>query len=337
MSRKHDEVPAHAAQILTKRAPYSEHRSKILRKKPLESLSCVLDLDRAPTMDYFKRSQRERSCSHWGQLKLLQQEIAILTRCPDARTVVYAGAAPGDHLGVLSGMFPQMRFIAYDPASFSKKARGENVEIHQEFFTEKVAESFRGQRVVFICDIRTCKPPGAGDDAEIEKDVAADMARQREWVLQMRPRASILKFRLPWSEGATEYLQGDIWIQAWPPLTTTECRLVVREENLDGSKSYDNRAYERAMMFHNTIARCQQYDSEQAPEIGLCGCFDCALTMKTLRDYLEVCPAANATPMELLRRIMRALGLRKLSGGSKTSQHTKFRPRDYRGDKFQVL
>lgn len=45
---------------------------------------------------------------------------------------------------------------------------------------------------------------------EVEENVAADMTRQMNWHLQTKPVASMLKFRLPYASGKTEYLDGEM-------------------------------------------------------------------------------------------------------------------------------
>jgi hypothetical protein len=43
---------------------------------------------------------------------------------------------------------------------------------------------------------------------EVEENVKADMTRQMQWHMQTKPVASMLKFRLPYAAGKTEYLDG---------------------------------------------------------------------------------------------------------------------------------
>lgn len=39
--------------------------------------------------------------------------------------------------------------------------------------------------------------------------------------------ASMFKVRLPYAEGSVRYLAGELWLQAFAPLSSTETRLVV--------------------------------------------------------------------------------------------------------------
>ena len=63
--------------------------------------------------------------------------------------------------------------------------------------------------------------------AQVEKVVAADMDAQQRWVQILRPTAALLKFRLPWDAGVTQYLAGAVVLPVWGPPTTTESRLLV--------------------------------------------------------------------------------------------------------------
>jgi hypothetical protein len=71
--------------------------------------------------------------------------------------------------------------------------------------------------------------------------VQRDMLWQQTWVRIMRPFGSILKFRLPWTDGCTLYTKGDIYLPVWGPQTTTESRLIVRQDDIDSCVSYDHR------------------------------------------------------------------------------------------------
>ena len=63
--------------------------------------------------------------------------------------------------------------------------------------------------------------------AQVEAVIATDMSAQQRWVEIIRPMAALLKFRLPWDDGATDYLSGTVALPVWGPPTTTESRLIV--------------------------------------------------------------------------------------------------------------
>ncbi len=183
-----------------------------------------LDHGNSPRKKYAPRTQRAcTSVLHLGQRKLLMSEIATLLRL-DVKieyVAVYAGAAPGGHIPLLSEMFPNVIFHLYDPAPFQIEST-ERIQIFNMCFTDEIALSYAADQcmpVVFISDIRrTCD----------ELMVWEDMLAQKRWHETMNPILTSLKFRLPWpgngvvdSSNLVEYLNGDIYLPIWGPVSTT--------------------------------------------------------------------------------------------------------------------
>lgn len=85
----------------------------------------------------------------------------------------------------------------------------------------------------------------------------------------------MLKFRLPWAAGTTKYLNGDIELPVWGPITTTEARLIPSH----GTREWDNTVYEEQMFYFNTVTRVARYHHGCSvdPHVsgGLDYCFDC--------------------------------------------------------------
>ncbi len=106
-------------------------------------------------------------------------------------------------------------------------SRWRNVDLRNGFFTDEMAVELRkslrerGHVVLFCSDVRT------SEDAESQDTITHDMNLQQGWHLALRPRASLFKFRLPWTQGETEYLRGRVTLPVWSPVTSTECRLIV--------------------------------------------------------------------------------------------------------------
>lgn len=253
-----------------------------IRIFPLEKLSRVL-APNAPREKYQRRSGDLKTVNHWGQRKLLMSEIEFLTMFhTQADVVVYAGAAPGTHIGYLSGLFPRLKFVLVDPADFTVKSTNK-IDVRQEFFTDDIAKEFSSQRSLFICDIRTADWKVQSSE-EVEDSVEADQKAQLNWVQIMNPVASILKFRLPWGAGATHYLEGDIYLPVWGPVTTIETRLITRKNA--GMIYYNHKRYEERLFYFNTVTRVQYYSHGIVAE-GLCHCFDCASEIIVLFEYLR--------------------------------------------------
>merc|ERR1712032_1745944 len=118
--------------------------------------------------------------------------------------------------------------------------------------------------------------------------------------------ASSFKFRLPWDDGSTTYLRGDIHLPVWGGPTTTECRLFVEtcEQSVGdagdaasassaSTATYDNRRYERQMFYFNTHRRIARYKHDFM-EFYKCCCFDCTSESAILASYMDVVQQTTA-------------------------------------------
>lgn len=179
------------------------------------------------------------------------------------------------------------------PTNFKYQKRKKKIRTFQEYFTDEIAKSYSNREdVLFISDIRRV---GFGKNAE--KYIIGDMKMQMDWCQIMKPKASMLKFRLPYSAGETEYLSGDVRLQTRGPLTTTETRLI--STDFTKMTKYNNTEYEEKMFYINTILREWQYYSYDGKEPtndkcksnskseGLDHCFDCALEYLIWKDYID--------------------------------------------------
>jgi len=232
---------------------------------------------------YKPRSKNDlRTTMHWGQRKLLMTEIDFLTQySKENDLVLYVGAAPAIHTPLLSKLFPSLRFILVDPMKFSIHET-DKIEIRQEYFTDEMAKEFIGQDFLLICDIRV-----SNDEINYkptEDEVKMDMLIQQKWVEIMKPKFSILKFRLPWDQKTFEYLDGHITIQPWGPQSSTETRLII--DNSLEKRVWDCKIYENQMYYFNTVTRCQYYPHNIiAP--GIDHCYDCSTEIMIIKNYLQ--------------------------------------------------
>jgi hypothetical protein len=206
---------------------------------------------------------------HFGQLKLLCSEIQFLIAVGDRKgcTLIYAGASPGHHIPYLMRLFPRLGFVLVDP-KHSVVRPGKRVRIIQGYMTDQLASELArkyGERVLFVSDVRTEGGKHETDDAH-QARIERDMRAQMEWHRILNPRASLLKFRLPWNRGrSSSYLDGAICLPIFGKRFTHESRLFV----LRGAKvvEYDNHKYERQMAYFNQITRHSMHPG------GMC--FDC--------------------------------------------------------------
>jgi hypothetical protein len=249
--------------------------------------------DDTPRMPYRRRTDEVKTVLHWGQRKLLMSEIEFLTLfATSGATVVYAGAAPGTHIGFLSDMFPEVHFHLVDPAPFTVQPT-DKITIVQSLFTDAMASDLAATHndILFISDIRSADWE-RNTDAEVEERVKADMDMQQQWHLTMKPRRSMLKFRLPWAEGCTSYLDGDLYLPVWGPITTTETRLITKEFTTT-QIPYDHRKYEEQLFYFNTVMRPSLYFHDFEGE-GIDHCYDCRAEIHILTAYLA---SEHGTPV----------------------------------------
>lgn len=187
-----------------------------------------------PRKPYQRRLGHAKTVEHWGQRKLLFSEIEFLTLYGDPSClVIYAGAAPGNHIPFLSELFPDYHFVLVDPAPFNIEST-DNIKVVQDYFTEDLAVTYSRQckgLCLFISDVRSVDINM--EDSEKADRIVKDMERQMQWHIALNPVASMLKMRLPYPDpapkpaGSTEYLDGILYFPVWGGRTTTESRLVV--------------------------------------------------------------------------------------------------------------
>ena len=155
----------------------------------------------------------------------------------------------------------------------------------QEFFTSEIVAELKSEErpILFISDIRTADYKILNPD-EVETAVEEDQRLQEEWVRDLCPKASLLKFRLPWRDGETKYLDGIVLLPIWGRETTTETRLVVQDPH--SSRVYDNKKYEEQLFYFNRRTRVQYYTHPCQAE-GMDHCYDCAAEVVVLSEYLR--------------------------------------------------
>jgi hypothetical protein len=244
----------------------------------------------------------------WGQMKLLAMEVDFLDRYWDPifipnPQVVYIGAAPGTHIGLLADLFPAITFNLYDTGQrydFVLESK-DNVKLNKMFKPEEWTDR---KDVFLISDIRnrsykrdefTSEP----DKIENERVVWEDMLLQQSWVETVKPVKAHLKFRLPSSysfikkSGATRpYLDGIVYRQPWAPKTSTECRLVPYDDLRKRDWDYE---HQESMMFYHNVKIRSKYKfynpvtrtlDPYPTETGLGNDYDSTLTLVIIIGYM---------------------------------------------------
>ena len=248
--------------------------------------------------------------------------------------VIYAGAAPGTHVKILADMFPSFTFILVDPAPFTVRPERGRIIILQEMFTDdlayKLAAQYHSTLMLFISDVRSCDPDFHPEHIHNER-IAADMNAQARWHGILRPFKSMLKFRLPYAPGKTEYLQGELRLPIWGPPSTTECRLVVHAHNT-GTKIYDNTEQEEKMFYFNTVTRSALYPHSVDCGCGIDHCYDCTAEVSILQEYLN-----TMHPEETSRVTSSIARLSELISSKLSSERTLAHKNPDRAQKISII
>ncbi len=268
-----------------------------------------------PTAKYEEIKKEVRTNLSAGQRKLLLTEIYFLNHYWNSAeipfpTIVYAGAAPGQHIPILSTLFPEITFELYDPSDFkippSENTRGK-IRIHNEIFTDLIAQQWAGRKdVFFISDIRCttysidaarCNPEGDSEVVDMDNEtlVVEDMRAQERWYNMMKPVNSMMKMRLPYAYNFVpayfRYLGGVLLKQPWAPQMSTETRIIP----IPGKESdYDIEKYGNQMFYFNTeIREKRKYKNVLNNKSGaidvpeLLDDFDSNYEAFILQEYLE--------------------------------------------------
>ncbi len=287
--------------IVNRKYPELKH----YRDETCTPLRRVLSSD-FPRLKYHRRNNELKLTLHWGQLKLMLTEVEFLTLVLKENPVlpiymVYAGAAPGNHILYLSELFPTVHFELYDPNEFQIQDT-DMIKTHVQFFRDEDAKQWNvtDKYVVFVSDIRT--------EPATEEMVMRDMEMQKGWYQMMNPELSMFKFRLPWSPGTTQYLDGEIYIQPFPGPTSTETRLIVRKNAQ--IVDYDNTKYEEQLFHHNTIERNQCHEhvlgNVNIETDGIDNCYDCAAFIHIISEYINT-TGSNKTVADMVVELQREI------------------------------
>ena len=226
--------------------------------------------------------RQERAGRHWGQRKLLMNEIELLIlHAHEDYTMVYAGAAPCTHLSIVEDMFNvlRMKYILIDPAPFHVR-NSQNISIRtgsKGLFSNETAQEFIPihDKLLFVSDIRR--------EHDSELQILQDMEDQMQWHLIMQPRASMFKFRLPWFSGLTPYVNGKVYIQPYAQMHSTEMRLIATSTDIC---NWNNTIYEEQCFYFNTVTRLLPHP-HGVKGAGLDESYDCAAEVEISRLYFQ--------------------------------------------------
>jgi hypothetical protein len=305
----------------------------VLAKKDVVQKVPIYVQDIEGTLPYNAQSHIAKGSMHFGQRKLFLSELQFFTRIfatrHDEATIVYAGSAPGIHLAYLGDLYPNLHWILVDPNPFILRR---DVRTHPKWrvinglFTDalahELATQLQGRTVIFISDIRTNVH---GGESPYDLDILWNKAMQYNWMMVMKPRYSLLKFRHPFYQemdlknyethyqrepykSAFElarrngldfkanydkkqlvYLAGEVYLQVWPGQASSEARLFVDYER-DKHALQLHEDTETKFFYYNNIQRGYLIHNDPRAfatikSEGFCLCVDCAKEYQIWRDY----------------------------------------------------
>lgn len=264
----------------------------------------------------------------WGQLKLFLEECFFLLRySKNVKTVIYVGAAPGEHIYCIASIFSHLNFHLYDSRSYdSRLSKLENVITHSQYFEDRDVEYWKeySNEILFISDIRTLTY-GNKEASEIENEniTWGDMKLQEQWVKEINPVYASLKFRLPYAtdfnmvERYRKYLKGSILLQCYTSPGSSETRLIV-PQNAE-QIMYDILAYERKLFYHNSVKRWSEWKNifplYALEDFGIGDDFDSCYFKFIIRSLLEATDTKinRDTVRELTEKIIGEITPRKIN------------------------
>jgi hypothetical protein len=206
--------------------------------------------------DEFKNVNTKKE--HPGQIKLLLVEMMFLAKYYDMKPdlVVYVGAGPGTHLIKLMELFPGLKFHFWD-CRFDerlKKRVSDQYKLFERYFEQGDCAQYIVKKILFMSDIRSLNMSDVGN-AEQNKILIENQQMQWDWIREIKPMVSMLKFRLPFENKSIEYkyCDGEIFIQPYTSPWSAESRLIVT--NPDKIRLYNNYDYENKFVFLNYIIK----------------------------------------------------------------------------------
>jgi hypothetical protein len=177
----------------------------------------------------------------------------------EEKIFIYIGSAAGHHIVLLSLLYPDIKFLLYDPAEFAIKETNQ-IKIFNQYFTYDTANSLKKYKNSLFCsDIRR---------EENNKMIIEDMKFQSDCVKIIQPHASMLKFRALFPKIQQEnhpdnnfiYLDGDLYMQQYAPVHSTELRLISQKHKTNYKDTlYDIYNIESTCFYFNQVVRQEYY------------------------------------------------------------------------------
>jgi hypothetical protein len=270
------EPPLYTGNILS-----GEYAEKKYKKKDLP-----IYLNDIPYLtNYLPKKQKPSTIIHWGQFKLFLTTLQFLTNYVpknEKTNVLYVGSAPGHNIPLLIDMFPNTYWYLVDPRRFDKRLYEHKRVLYKNntFFSDKIAhelkEELNKKKFLFISDIRS-------NEGE-EENIRFNNKQQLKWYRILNPDYTFLKLRINRDIENFDYLNGDILLQPFAPMASTESRLIVGKNV--GMKTYNLNEYEGRFTLFNLVYRPSYYNHNyNVPNMD--HCYDCTLCFHILNKYRD--------------------------------------------------
>ncbi len=218
------------------------------------------------------RDRFDVSCEsnrHLPQIKSLLAEAMFLLNYVKTssrrKVVIYAGAAQGHHLILLSMMFPGLLFRCYDVTPFHPDLEAvENIELINCLYDDDVArrdaEMYAGFDLYFISDIRDTSYVGSGDryttDFESDKIILKNHEKQTSWARILQPVAAMTTFRCPRvMSNVMSYMAGALVFVPYAKPYAYELRCMSTSEEVAADKEYNAFIIRQECHRHNHYTR----------------------------------------------------------------------------------
>lgn len=251
---------------------------------------------------------------HIGHRKLCCVLIEFFNECKKNNIdvnnsfVLYVGSAPGISINIASILYPNLEWLLYDKNVFLIKSKPTITKVSEYFddnsieYSRKMFEKSGKKYFLFISDLRT----SPDDDFVFD-----DMINQQKWLIKLNVDFYSLKIRFPYyidnkiypydlsdlgdsvhiAKSDFEinkfvYLNGKIFIQAYPPKRSTETRLI-------GSKPYklvqwNIVDYEDKLCYFNVNLRNNAYFYKDSEKIMLFNTYDHVREYQIYSDHIDL-------------------------------------------------
>lgn len=231
--------------------------------------------------------------------------------------------------------------------------------IYEDLFTDELSEYLGKCPDLYFCsDIRTNSGETNFKNYPSDLDVLFNSAQQYNWLNNMKPIYSMLKFRCPYMDMIItdidsdtkksldkikdkidfiedyklkkfKYFEGDkVYIQSFPGVSSNETRLIVSKNNIINNKLiyYDHNEYDDKLFYYNKFIRpfCYHDNKDYFDEnLGIDACGDCNIMIFIFKQYYDKYKI-KYTPKIIKDRIKKILDIIDKTLIIKASKHGKF-------------